>query len=505
MILLQAFSDWAAFIGRFHPVLVHLPIGFLILAGLLEIGRLTNKIEVKESTIAFVLFWSAIGATFSCIAGYLLSLGGGYEADLLEKHKWQGIWVAVASWVAWVAKSELFINKIPFGSLFYLPALVIGGFFTMIAGHHGGSLTHGEGYLTQETPEPFRDWLGMEPKEEKGSNEIKPITDVNNAMVFQDVVNPIIKARCVQCHNPNKSKGDLRMDQVEFLKKGGENGPIFVVGKGEESEMIKRCLLPLEDENHMPPKGKTQLTEGQIAILSWWIDQGAPFDKKVAELKATDAIKPILASLGTLQNTPPSGRYAAQAGGLESPVLSLKVATPDAKAIEALKKIGLLVLPISSGSNLLEINAVNVGTLTDAQTTLLEPLKEQIIWLKLGDTKITDQAASTIAKLKNLQKLHLENTSVTDATVRQIKSLPYLEYLNLVNTQVTDAGIKELSATPNLLSLHVWHSKVTEAGVDALKQTKPNLDVTIGINEQQIADFIKAGETAPKPEEAKKK
>lgn len=503
MILLQAFSDWAAFIGRFHPILVHLPIGFLILAGLLEIGRLTNKIEVNESTISFVLFWSSIGATFSCIAGYLLSLGGGYEAELLEEHKWQGIWVAVASWIAWVAKSELFINKIPFGSLFYLPALVVGGFFTMIAGHHGGSLTHGEGYLTQETPEPFRDWLGMEPKEEKGSNEIKPIADVNNAMVFQDVVNPIIKARCVQCHNANKSKGDLRMDQVELLKKGGENGPIFVVGKGEESEMIKRCLLPLEDENHMPPKGKTQLTEGQVAILSWWIDQGAPFDKKVAELKATDAIKPVLAALSSGQST--AGSPLSAGTRLESPVLNLKVASPDAKAVDALKKAGLLVLPIANGSNFLEINAVNIGSLTDAQVALLEPLKEQIIWLKLGDTKITDQAAATIVQLKNLQKLHLENTSISDATVGQIKSLPYLEYLNLVNTQVTDAGIKELAATKSLRSLHVWHSKVTEAGVAALKQAKPNLEITIGINEQQIAEFIKAGETAPKPEEAKKK
>lgn len=496
MILLQAFSDWAAFFGRFHPILVHLPIGFLILASLLEIGRLTNKIEVKESTISFVLFWSAIGATFSCIAGYLLSLGGGYEAELLEKHKWQGIWVAVASWIAWIAKSELFINKIPFGSLFYLPALVVGGFFTMIAGHHGGSLTHGEGYLTQETPEPFRGWLGMEPKEEKGANEIKPIADVNNAMVFQDVVNPIIKARCIQCHNANKSKGDLRMDQVDLLKKGGENGPIFIAGKGEESEMIKRCLLPIEDEDHMPPKGKTQLTEGQVAILSWWIDQGAPFDKKVAELKATDAIKPVLAALSSSSSTVGGSQLTATTK--ESPVLSLKVASPDAKAVEALKKVGLLVLPISSGSNLLEINAVNVGTLTDAQIALLEPLKEQIIWLKLGDTKITDQAAGTIAKLKNLQKLHLGNTTISDATVRQIKALPYLEYLNLVNTQVTDVGIKELISTKSLLSLHVWQSKVTEAGVTALKQAKPNLEVTIGINEQKIADFIKAGETAPK-------
>jgi mono/diheme cytochrome c family protein len=500
MILLQASSDWAAFIGRFHPVLVHLPIGFLILAGLLEIGRLTNKIEVKDSTISFILFWSAIGATLSCVAGYLLSLGGGYEAQLLEEHKWQGIWVAVASWVAWVAKSDLFIDKIPFGGLLYVPALVIGGFFTMIAGHHGGALTHGEGYLSQETPEPFRGWLGMEPKTEKGDDEIKPIADINNAMVFQDVVNPILKARCVQCHNANKMKGDLRMDEVDLLKKGGENGPIFVAGKGEESEMIKRCLLPLEDENHMPPKGKTQLSEGQIAILTWWIDQGAPFDKKVAELKASDAVKPVLAALGTLQNTPPSG-----GGGLESPVLSLKVAAPDPKAIEALKKAGLLVLPIASGSNLLEINAVNVSALTDNQMTLLESLKEQIVWLKLGDTKITDQASTTISKLKNLQKLHLENTAISDVMIRQIKALSYLEYLNLVNTQVTDSGIKELASSKSLLSLHVWHSKVTEAGVTALKQAKPNLEVTIGINEQQIADFIKAGETAPKPEETKKK
>lgn len=502
MILLQA-SDWAAFIGRFHPVLVHLPIGFLILAGLLEIGRLLNKIEVKESTISFILFWSAIGATLSCIAGYLLSLGGGYEAALLEQHKWQGIWVAVAAWVAWAAKSETLMDRIPFASLLYLPALAIGAIFTMLAGHQGGSLTHGEGYLTQETPEPFRGWLGMEPKQEKGSDEIKPIADVNNAMVFQDVVNPILKARCVQCHNANKSKGDLRMDQIELLKKGGENGPIFVVGKGEESELIKRCLLPLEDENHMPPKGKTQLSDNQVAILSWWIDQGAPFDKKVAELKTTDAIKPALAALSGSSSS--VGNATSTTTSSESPVLSLKVPVPDAKAVEALKKAGLLVMPIANESNLLEVNAVNISSLTDAQATLLEPLKEQIIWLKLGDTKISDQAAATIVKLKNLQKLHLENTAITDAALRQLKSLPYLEYLNLVNTQVTDAGIKELSATKSLRSLHVWQSKVTEAGVAALKLAKPDVEVTLGITEQQIAEFIKAGETAPKSEEAKKK
>lgn len=504
MILLQAFSDWAAFFGRFHPVLVHLPIGFLILAVLLEIGRLTHKIDVKESTVSFILFWSAIGATLSCVAGYLLSLGGGYEESLLNEHQWQGIWVAVASWIAWASKADFFVNKIPFGSLLYLPALAIGSFFTLSAGHHGGSLTHGEGFLTQETPEPFRGWLGMEPKPEKGTDEIKPIADINNAMVFQDVVNPILKARCVQCHNASKSKGDLRMDGIEFLKKGGENGPIIVNGKGQESELIKRCLLPLEDDNHMPPKGKTQLNDTQIAILSWWIDQGAPFDKKVADLKTPDDIKPALASLSSgATSTASSSSVSGPAP--ESPVFSAKVAAGDPKAIEALKKVGLLVIPVASGSNLLEVNAVNVNSLTDAQIALLEPIKEQIVWLKLGDTKITDQAAATFAKLKNLQKLNLENTGVSDATLRQIKMLTYLEYLNLVNTQVTDAGLKELSSLPNLRSLHLWQSKATEAGVAALKQTKPNIDITVGITQQQMAEFIKAGEAAQKAEEAKKK
>ncbi|MFN4146546.1 MAG: c-type cytochrome domain-containing protein [Runella sp.] len=501
MILLQA-ADWATFFGRFHPVLVHLPIGFLILAALLELGRILGKVEVKPSTITFVLFWSAMGATFSCIAGYLLSLGGGYEATLLEQHKWHGIWVAVAAWVAWAVKSNWLADRIPLSGLLYAPALILGALFTMTAGHKGGSLTHGEDYLTQETPEPFRSWLGMPPKTEKGSDEIKPITDLNNALVFQDVVNPILKARCVQCHNASKSKGDLRMDDIELLKKGGENGPIFVAGKGQESEMIKRCLLPLEDEYHMPPKGKTQLTDGQITLLTWWIDQGAPFDKKVAELQPTDVVKPVLAGLvaGTNEIASSPSKPTSQS----SPVLDLKVPAADAKAIEALRKIGLIVTPLASGSNLLEVNAVNVSTLTDAQIAGLIPIKEQVVWLKLGDTQISDQAATTLAQLKNLQKLSLENTKVADATLKSIAQLPYLEYLNLVNTQVSDLGLKELSNAKYLRSLHLWQSKATEAGTSALKQALPNLEVTLGISEQQIAEFIKAGENAPQPADPKK-
>ena len=497
LILLQA-ADWATFIGRFHPVLVHLPIGFLLLAGLLELGRLTGKVEVKGTTVSFILFWAAVGATFSCAAGYLLSLGGGYEAELLEKHKWQGIWVAVAAWVAWVAKSDLFANRISLGSLLYAPALVVAAVLTMLAGHQGGSLTHGEDYLTQATPEPFRGLLGLPPQESIA--KVEPIKDINQAMVYQQVVQPILKQSCVQCHNANKMKGELRMDQVELLQKGGENGPIFVAGKSADSEMLKRCLLPLEDEHHMPPKGKTQLSESQINLIAWWIDQGAPFDKKVAELKVSDAIKPALAALAG-----GAAVVAVASGPVESAVLKLKVAAPDAKAVEALKKINVLVMPLATEQpNLLEISAINAGSFDDKQAALLAALAENIVWLKLGDTKVSDQTLAEIAKLKNLQKLHLENTAVTDAGLKNLKNLPYLEYINLVGTAVSDAGLKELAACKALKQVYLWQSKATDAGVAALKQALPGVEVVLGTTEQQIADFIKVGETAPKPAEVKK-
>jgi uncharacterized membrane protein/mono/diheme cytochrome c family protein/SepF-like predicted cell division protein (DUF552 family) len=490
-------NDWAAFIGRFHPVLVHLPIGFLLIAALLEIGRLLNKISVTNATISFILFWSGIGASLSCVAGYLLSLGGGYNEHLLDEHKWQGIWVAVASWLAWAMKSEVLANILPVRKWIYAPALVFGTFMTMVAGHHGGSLTHGEDYLTQATPEPFRSWLGIAPKTNKTDDKIKPIADLNKAMVYQDVVQPILKQSCVQCHNASKSKGDLRMDEVALLQKGGEHGPIYTINKAAESEMIKRCLLPLDDEHHMPPKGKNQLTDSQIALLSWWIDEGASFDKKATELKQTDAIKPVLAALVTGAAV----ATVATATTTESPVFKLSVPAPDSKVVESLKKTGLLVMPLSSSEpNLLEINAVNVSTLNDVQMAMLEPLAENIVWLKLGDTKITDKSLATILKLKNLQKLHLENTTIGDNALKGLDKLPYLDYLNLVGTTVTDAGIANLATSKSLKQLYLWHTKATEASKKAL----PLVEVVLGTSEADVAEFVKLGAKAPKAVEAKK-
>jgi len=488
-------SDWAVFFGRFHPVLVHLPIGFLLIAALLEIGRRTGKISVSESTISFILFWSAIGATLACAAGYLLSLGGGYDEELLSDHMWQGIAIAAFAWVAWLVKSDRFGEKIPFGPLFYLPAFGLATILTLTAGHDGGSLTHGEGYLTQYTPEPFRTIAGMPPRTEE-LTEIKPIANVEQAVVYKDIIQPILELRCVQCHNANKQKGDLRLDQFVLMQKGGKNGPAFVGGKGAESDMIKRCLLPETDDDHMPPKGKPQLSSDQIALLTWWIDQGAPIDKKVSELKVSDELKPALASLSS------SGSGAVSKSSV-SPVLSVKVAPASEKDIEALKKAGLIVNNLSLDQNLIEVSAVNAANFGDEQIELLAPLAEQIAWLKLGGTKITDASLKEISKLKNLNKLHLEHTAVTDAGLANLKNLPYLEYMNLVDTKISDAGLKSVAPMKGLRSVYVWKSAVTDSAVAQVGRQFPTLLIVNGFNEATVAQFLKAGDTTAK-EEVKK-
>ena len=482
------FSNWALFIGRFHPVLVHLPIGFLLIAAFLEVGRRTGKISVSESTISFILFWSAIGATFACIAGYLLSLGGGYEEELLSDHKWQGIGVAVFAWIAWIVKSDLLKFKIPFSTAIYLPAFGLATILTMTAGHDGGSLTHGEGYLTQYTPEPFRSIAGMPPITEPVT-EIKPIANIEQAVVYRDIVQPILELRCVQCHNANKQKGDLRLDQLALILKGGEGGPGLIVGKSAESDLIKRCLLPESDDDHMPPKGKPQLTNEQIALLSWWIEQGASADKKVVELKKSDLVKPALASLSS------GGSSVAGAKSSESPILHLKVQAGNEKDIEALKKAGLIVNNLSRDQNLIEVSAVNDPNFGDNQMGLLTSLSDQITWLKLGGTKITDASLKEISRLKNLNKLHLEHTGITDTGLANLKNLQYLEYINLVDTRITDAGLKNIASMKGLKSVYVWQSAVTDSAVSQVSRLYPKLLIVNGFNEAAVAQFLKAGDS----------
>jgi Leucine-rich repeat (LRR) protein len=244
--------------------------------------------------------------------------------------------------------------------------------------------------------------------------------------------------------------------------------------------MLKRVLLDMNDEHHMPPKGKTPLTEQEIALVHWWIQTGAKFDAKVSQLKPDEKIKPILAALsgGNV-----SGNSASN-GETISPVFSEKVSSASESDIKKLTDLNVIVMPVAKDQNFLDVNFINARNLDDSKMNLLANVSEQVVWLKMGGTKITDKSLGEITKLKNLTRLNLEHTAISDAGINQLKDLKYLEYINLFDTRITDAGITALSKLKALKKVYCWQTKVTQAGVNALRKALPNVEVDTGWQEK---------------------
>ncbi len=111
-------------------------------------------------------------------------------------------------------------------------------------------------------------------------------------------VQPIFENKCLECHNPGKIKGKLLMDSAEALLKGGDSGPSLVVGKPDESELIKRIVLPKDHDDIMPPKGGP-LAANEVDVLKRWIGEGAKWPQNLVLKYKTPEQRKALAELQT--------------------------------------------------------------------------------------------------------------------------------------------------------------------------------------------------------------
>jgi hypothetical protein len=257
--------DLVLFLGRFHVLLVHLPIGGLILLAILELVAKSPRFKHAAQGNQLILGLLAGSSIAAALLGLMLSQSGGYDAQFLTWHKWTGFAVAAICSVAWVL-SWLGWPRASF--LCVLATLAV----LAVASHLGASLTHGRDYLGRYAPGPLRSLLGSR-------TDPTPVATTNSerlsGRLFLEVIQPILTQRCSSCHGPEKQKGELRVDSLEALQKGGQSGPAFVAGNPGASLMIKRILLPPDQEEHMPPEGKPQPTPAEITTLQWWVECGA--------------------------------------------------------------------------------------------------------------------------------------------------------------------------------------------------------------------------------------
>ncbi len=123
-------------------------------------------------------------------------------------------------------------------------------------------------------------------------------------------VQAVLENRCLECHNPAKVKGKLLMDTAAAMLKGGSSGPSIVPGKPDESELLKRVVLPADDDDVMPPKDGP-LPKAEIELLRRWIAEGAQWPQGLVlkhqtpeERKALAALKEKLPQLTRLEIFP---------------------------------------------------------------------------------------------------------------------------------------------------------------------------------------------------------
>jgi uncharacterized membrane protein len=444
-------------IGHFHPLLVHLPVGILLIGILLQWLSYAEKYKILRPAVPVILFFGMISAMCSCITGYLLSISDDYDKTLVNWHQWMAIVLALVSillylkirYPRWVISEKVLSLTL---------ILLI-----FITGHLGGSLTHGSGYLTKPLADIFI-------RDSVPDVIIKPVPNVQEAYVYSDVIQPILQTKCYSCHGPNKQKGKLRMDDSLMLLQGGKDGKVIEPGNANKSVLIKRLLMPVDNEDHMPPKEKAQPTENQIALLEWWITHGASFEKKVKEIDQPERIAQVLFALQKVNDIEKQSMGIPEA----------KVEKADGSIVEKMKQHGLVVLPIAQNSNWLKVNFVADTLINNEDLEWLLALQKQLIWLKLGHTNLNDTNMAVIAHLKNLTWLSLEFTKITDKGLEAIQSMQNLQYLNLVGTRVTANGVLKLKNLKFLRSLYLFQTNINKIEWTELQKAFPKTIIDSG-------------------------
>ncbi|MCR9247868.1 MAG: hypothetical protein NXI31_22800 [bacterium] len=257
-------SPWLQALGRSHPVVLHLPLGLLPGMVLLEFGAAILRRDNPRGAVATLAWLCGICAALATVSGLLLAGENSSEGELVGNHKIAGIVLSVVCVLAAVA--SCFQKRTAFR------VLLLVAFAVMVpTGHLGGSITHGEDFLF----EPFDQQKPPQPADTPDSDNTPPTAAQSE---FQRVIEPILERTCTKCHNPDKTKGELLLTTKAGILAGGEYGPVIVPGNPDESPLLQRCLLPIDDDEHMPPEGKPQPTESEIEALRQWIAGGAKFE-----------------------------------------------------------------------------------------------------------------------------------------------------------------------------------------------------------------------------------
>lgn len=518
-------EDWDAppfwrFLGRLHAAVVHFPIALITMAAFFELlSVLRRRQERSEAAFLCITF----GASFALVAALFGWINGDHEThgravqETLFWHRWTSVGATVSASLA--ALFALGWRNVSLRTS-YRWMLFLAAALTTVGGHIGGTMIYGEDYLL----EPFREQREVEPvtqgtvPAEDASDETTestgvveelpldteplaaeeppdepdepdepeevpepPLARAVDAAFFTSEVRPILEARCIECHGPNKQKGKIRLDAREHAFRNDQAEWLIVPGNAQQSAVIQRVSLPLDDFDIMPPEGDP-LTAAQIATLVAWIDGGAPWpqesDETASVEESTRPAEPDPAPAPEKHEPePPAEDPVAQDTG---PEVAGAARAAQEQALAALRDRGAIADRLAQNATWCEVGFGLAKDVGDDDLALLSGLEPVLRRLDLSGSAVTDAGLAALSDFAHLKELRLDRTSVTEAALAHLAELSELEVLNLYATEVGDAGVDHLAGLEALRKVYLFETPVTDDGAAALVQARPELIVVRG-------------------------
>jgi len=458
-------TDWSLFFGRFHPLVVHLPIGIILFTALLSIIETYKKSSLLSTAINIALIAGFLSAVLAVVSGLSLSSEGGYNNNTLFWHKWIGISVTLLVFIVWLIrrnkKADVTFFKMVLSSwLLYLSIILIS-----IGGHLGGNMTHGEGYLTKYMPSFLKSIFVSKAKPQHQ----KIIPPLDSVVVYTDIIQPILNVKCISCHNPDKLKGELDLTNIEKIMKGGKSGNTIVAGDLEKSELFHRITLPQSSSKFMPADNQPILTPIEIGFIKRWIESGADYKKNITALQADDKTKYLIAA------------YLGIDADNNKEIKLPEVPPADSVAIRQLKEMKVIVRSITSKSNLLDISFVMVQKTSPSQmSSMIEKLssiKQQLYRLDVSNCDLSPEEIKTISGFNRLNKLEIQKNNLNDESIEPLSALQQLTILNAGQNNLTDKSIAVFKKISSLKKINLWQTQVTEQGSKDLQAQLKGIDI----------------------------
>ncbi len=432
-------------------MLVHFPIGFLILAILIEIYCSIFKIRVNKSIINFTWFIAFFSSILTTTLGLLIAETGHYIDENLFMHKVFGLSLTTVSFVSWFFRLSFFSNL--FSSSFKTLSNTIIVVLLTLTGHYGGNLTHGETYLVDYAPENIKELVVKKNKHVE--------LEIDSVEIYNDLIQPIFNQKCVSCHNKEIFRGNFNMDSYSNLLKGGSSGNPINKSDPRKSLLIKRITMPTSDLKYMPPDGEP-VSFDEIKTLIWWINNLDKSNDNLASLKVEDDIKESLEMLYSInfkekqwfEKIIVEKLDESLIQGIDNTIFQIKYISDDKKflSVKYLKK------------------NVSLGDIEK-----LEKIRGNITYFTAKSSNLSNDMIKSISNFENLVKLEIQDNNINDESIEILQSLNNLEILNIHKTKITSKAIDALKKFKNLKRAYVWGTSISKSEIDNFNRKESKL------------------------------